>query len=106
MLTFDKGVLIMHHDSASQKGARTALPAREYKLELPHLTDQSVFKPRPPGKELVLTGAGHDKNFPPADPRVVALQVVHSNAIERIPPSPELAALAGIDPASLDLADP
>lgn len=103
MLPFYKSVSFMHHDSTSPKAARATLPASEHNPGLPRLADHSVFKPRLPGQELVLTGAGHDENFPPADPRIVALQVVHSNAIERIPPSPELAALAGIDPDSLDL---
>ena len=69
------------------------------------LAPLSIFKPRPPGESLVLKGEGHVTSFPPVPPEVLARQIVGSNAIEGIAPSPELAALAGVDRASLGLED-
>ena len=65
----------------------------------------SIFKPRPPGESLVLKGEGHATNHPPVPPEILARQIIGSNAIEGIAPSPELAALAGVDRTSLGLED-
>jgi hypothetical protein len=73
--------------------------------ESPAPGSQSVFRPRPPGESLILKGEGHVSDFPPLDPRIRALQIIGSSAIEGIAPSPELAALAGVDRASLGLED-